>query len=231
MYRAVIFDLDGTLLNTLGALAYCTNLVMDRWDLRHLSEEEMKKIVGDGYRMQIRRALLLAGDRELIHYEEALPLYMSVFSRDCMRGVVPYPGIPELLAKLKDRGIAIACFSNKPDAQTVENIEGIFGKGYFDVIRGAREGVPRKPDPAGALEIADLLGAPPSECLYLGDTNTDMETGRNAGMDTVGALWGFRDREELEAFHPLALAEGPAGVLAIALSGPGDGSGRSHRGT
>lgn len=214
-YKAVIFDLDGTLLNTLEALAWCTNRTLDTWNLPHLTEEDMKTIVGDGYRMQIRRALLKAGDTGLTHYEEALPIYMEHFARDSLRGVRPYPGIRELLEYLKESGIAIACFSNKPDAQAVENIEHVFGKGYFDRIRGARENFPKKPDPAGALEIAASLGLSPGECLYLGDTNTDMKTGKNACMDTIGVLWGFRSREELIAFGPSAVISEPKEIRQI----------------
>ena len=122
-------------------------------------------------------------------------------------------GIPELLQELKARGIRIAVLSNKPHARTVENIEAVFGKGYFDIVAGQKDDVPKKPDPSGALKAAKLCGADPSECLYFGDTNTDMKTGKNAKMTTVGVLWGFRGREELAAFHPEFLLEKPQDIL------------------
>ena len=215
MYRLCIFDLDGTLLNTIGALTYVTNETLAAFGLGPVPQEEMKHMVGDGYRKQVERSLRWCGDETLSHYEEALPLYMEYFSRDCMRGVAPYEGISELLSFLKERGIRMAVFSNKPHAQTVKNIETIFGRGYFDAVRGEQPGTPKKPAPDGALLICRELGVSPEECLYLGDTNTDMRTGAAAGMDTVGVLWGFRDRGELEASHPRYLAAHPSEVEAI----------------
>lgn len=217
MIKAAVFDLDGTLLNTLSALTFCTNEVLRSFHMKEIQEEDTRKIVGDGYRMQITRALRLSGDPELTHLEEACRRYMKVFAANCMRDVHPYDGVPELLKFLKERGIKIACFSNKPDAQAVENIETIFGKGYFDEIRGERKGTPKKPDPAGALAIAKDFGVTPAECIYLGDTNTDMKTGLAAGMFTIGVLWGYRGRDELESFHPQFLAETPADVKTLIL--------------
>jgi len=215
MYRLCIFDLDGTLLNTVGALTYATNLTLDQFGLGHVSPEQIKRIVGDGYRMQMERALKLCGDEALTHHEESLPIYMENFSKYCMKDVAPYDGIPHLLEYLKGKGIKIAVFSNKPHHQAMENIETIFGAGYFDVIRGEQPGTPKKPDPAGALIICRELLIAPEECLYLGDTNTDMKTGIAAGMDTVGVTWGFRDREELLSFGPKYLADHPAEVEKI----------------
>ena len=116
-------------------------------------------------------------------------------------------GIRELLASLKEMGVHVAVLSNKPHEQAIVNIETFFGKGYFDVVRGEQAGTPKKPAPDGAFAICRELGIKQEECLYLGDTNTDMETGLNAGMDTVGVLWGFRNREELEGCHPQEVAE------------------------
>ena len=103
--------------------------------------------------------------------------------------------------------------SNKPDAQAKKTVEYVFGAGYFDTVIGEQEGVPKKPDPSGALKAAKICGADPSECLYFGDTNTDMKTGKNAKMTTVGVLWGFRGREELAAFQPEFLLEKPLDIL------------------
>ena len=215
MYRLCIFDLDGTLLNTIGALTYATNKTLEVFGLGPIVPEQTKRIVGDGYRTQMERALRLCGDEKLVHYEESLPVYMDNFSRYCMKDVAPYDGIPHLLSYLREHGIKMAVFSNKPHHQAVENIETIFGKDCFDAVRGEQTGVPKKPAPDGALLICRELGISPEECLYLGDTNTDMKTGIAAGMDTVGVLWGFRGREELESFHPKYLAEHPSQVESI----------------
>lgn len=215
MYRLCMFDLDGTLLNTIGALTYTTNQTLAVFGLRPIVPEETKRIVGDGYRKQMERALRLAGDEGLSHYEESLPIYMENFEKYCMRDVVPYDGILHLLEYLKEKEVKIAVFSNKPHDQAVKNIEAVFGKGYFQAVRGEQPGTPKKPAPDGALILCRELGVQPADCLYLGDTNTDMRTGLAAGMDTVGVLWGFRGREELESLHPHYIVEYPSEVEEI----------------
>ena len=209
MIRCCIFDLDGTLLNTLDALTYTTNLTLKEFGYGPVDPEHIKQFEGDGYRMQVKRALMNSGDKELLHYEEALSAYTRLFAEHCLYHVRPYEGIPELLQKLKAQGIRIAVLSNKPHARTVENIEAVFGKGYFDIVAGQKDDVPKKPDPAGVNRILEEFGCKPEECLYFGDTNTDMQTGLNAKAHTVGVTWGFRDRAELEAFHPDFVIDDP----------------------
>ncbi|MCI8661115.1 MAG: HAD family hydrolase [Lachnospiraceae bacterium] len=212
MIGCCIFDLDGTLLDTLKALTYTTNLVMKHFGLGMVDEEHMKNFVGDGYKMQLERALRFCGDEKLRYLQESFPIYTELFARHCLHEVKPYEGIPELLAGLKDKNIRIAVLSNKPHARTLENIETIFGKGYFDYIAGEQPGIPKKPDPAGVLRILEALEMKKSECLYFGDTNTDMKTGLSAGLETVGVTWGFRERQELEAFHPGFVIDHPRQV-------------------
>lgn len=214
MIRCCIFDLDGTLLNTLKALTLTTNLVMKHFGYGEVDEAHIKKFVGDGYKLLMERALRYCGDEKLEHYEESLILYTKLFAEHSMFEVRPYDGIPELLEQLKERGIMIAVLSNKPHARTVENIESVFGKGYFDYVAGEQPGIPKKPDPAGVVKILKQLGVKPEECLYFGDTNTDMETGLGAGLTTAGVTWGFRDRKELESFHPQYVIDHPGEVLA-----------------
>ena len=213
MIRCCIFDLDGTLLNTLKALTRTTNLVLEHFGYRPADEAHVKLFVGDGYRNQMKRALSYSGDEKLEHYEESLPLYTEIFVKNCMYEVKPYEGIRELLEGLKSRGIRIAVLSNKPHARTVENIETVFGKGYFDCVLGEQPGIPKKPDPAGVRRILGQFGVKPEECLYFGDTNTDMRTGLGAGLMTVGVTWGFRDRTELESFHPQYVISHPEEVF------------------
>ena len=215
MYHCSIFDLDGTLLDTIHALAYTTNRVLERLGLGTVDEEHLKHFVGDGYRKQMERCLAYAGDPEGRLLEKSLPIYMEEFAKYCLYQVKPYDGIMEMADFLKTRGVKLAVLSNKPHARTVETIESIFGKGYFDGIAGEREGVPKKPDPTGVFVLAEELQVELSECLYFGDTNTDMRTGINAGVDTVGVLWGFRDRKELEEFHPSYLISHPSEVKRI----------------
>ena len=130
-----------------------------------------------------------------------------------MYRVRPYEGIPELLAALKAQGIKIAVFSNKPHAETINVIETLFGKEYFDVIQGQKEEVAIKPSPEGVFQIFAQLKVTAADVLYLGDTATDMKTGKNAGIFTVGALWGFRERRELEEGGANVLIEHPLELL------------------
>ncbi|MCD8122681.1 MAG: HAD family hydrolase [Clostridiales bacterium] len=213
MFTYCVFDLDGTLLDTVHALWVSVNLTLDHFGYSPSDKSLIRKFVGDGYRMLMKRALLYSGDEKLEHYEESLKVYMDFFAQHSMDGVKPYEGIPELLKELKRRGIRITVFSNKPDAQAVSNIETVFGKGYFDFIAGEKAGVPRKPDPAGVFRIMDELGERPEQGIYFGDTNTDMRTGLAAGLTTVGVCWGFRGREELESFHPQYVIDRPAEVF------------------
>ncbi len=212
-YKCLIFDLDGTLVNSIHALTYCTNLSLEKFGLGPLTEEQMMTIVGDGYKMQMKRSLAACGDTDEAHYEAILPVYMEIFGKYCNYEMHPYDGIVELTSKAKELGLKIAVVSNKPDAQAKKTVEYVFGAGYFDTVIGEQEGVPKKPDPSGALKAAKICGADPSECLYFGDTNTDMKTGKNAKMTTVGVLWGFRSREELAAFQPEFLLEKPLDIL------------------
>ena len=165
----------------------------------------------------MERALISCGDRELVHYEEAVKNYADIFKDCCLYQVEAYDGIRELLEFLKSHKIKTAVLSNKPHPRTLDNVEGVFGKGYFDLVYGEREeaGIRRKPAPDGVWSILEEFGAERSQCLYFGDTNTDMETGKNAGVDTVGVTWGFRPRKELEAYGPRLIADHPSQVIAF----------------
>ena len=213
MRKAVIFDLDGTLSDSIHSIKYCADRALEPLGYGPFSEEQYKYFVGDGVVNLIKRALAAGGDEEGIHLEEALARYRELFAVDCMYQVKPYDGIPELLQALKERGIRLAVLSNKPHAETIRVIETLFGSDTFDVLQGQVEGVPIKPDPAGAFCIMEQLGLKPEDVLYLGDTATDMKTGKGAGAFTVGALWGFRTREELEESHADAIIEHPLELL------------------
>ena len=215
MYRLCIFDLDGTLLNTVSALMYSTNQTLAAFGLGTVGPEQIKQMVGDGYKKQMERALRSFGEEALQYHEASLPIYMENFAKYCMKDVVPYEGIPELLDYLKKKKLLIAVFSNKPHHQAVENIRQVFGENFFDLVRGEQAGIPKKPAPDGALAICRELSVRPQECLYLGDTNTDMKTGAAAGMDTVGVTWGFRSRGELESFGPKYLVDHPDEVRQL----------------
>lgn len=215
MYKCCIFDLDGTLINTVYALTRTINLTLEYFGLEPIGYEETKIFVGDGYKKFVSRAFAFRGKESPEVLEEAYPVYNRFFQENCLYRIEAYDGMKELLAYLKEQGIRIAVLTNKGQRQAVENIETVFGQGYFDMITGEREGLGRKPDPSGALYTASSLGVTPGQCLYFGDTNTDMRTGIAAGMDTVGVTWGFRGREELEQFHPMKIISHPSEVMEI----------------
>lgn len=214
MKRAVIFDLDGTLSDSLASIKYSADLTMEEFGYGPFTAEQYKYFVGDGAANLIKRCLKAGGDEELIHFERAYARYREVFQENCMYRVRPYEGIEELLAALKSYEVKIAVLSNKPHAETVNVIETLFGKGYFDVIQGQKQDLPIKPDPAGVFLIRERLGLSLNEILYVGDTCTDMKTGKAAGVFTLGALWGFRDRRELEENHADAVISHPLELLA-----------------
>lgn len=197
-YRACIFDLDGTLCDSVESIAWSGNQMLADLGMRQASLEDYKIFVGDGVDVLMRRLLRFGGDEEGRRFDEAKRRYMEYFQEGCLYNVKAYPGVPETLEALKKQGAKLAVLSNKPHGNTKDVIEKVFGPGFFDLVQGQSELFPRKPAPDGALYLAGQFGAAPGECLYVGDTGTDMKTGRAAGMYTVGVLWGFRDREELE---------------------------------
>lgn len=196
--KAVIFDLDGTLLDTIKSIELCGNKALKEYGYEPIPREKYCYFAGDGAKELVCRMLRERGDEELKDLDKVYEKYCEFFQTDCLYQVDPYEGIPELLEKMKEAGMKMAVLSNKPHGRTVDVIEKFFGKGYFDWVQGQKDGLPKKPSPKGALEIVEKWRMDPKDCLYVGDTDTDMKTGKSAGMYTVGVLWGFRNRKELE---------------------------------
>lgn len=218
-YDAAIFDLDGTTANTLENLAFCANHVIAEYGLSPVETEKYRYFVGDGSRVQIRRLLTFKdryhgpGDDPFL--EEVFTKYLDFFSDHCADGVTVYDGMPELLKSLSEHNITCAVFSNKPHKQACKVVDSIYPEGTFAHVLGQMDSCPRKPDPAGALRLAEKMQVTPEKCIYVGDTNTDMQTGKNAGMYTIGVLWGFRDREELEKAGADIIVSAPADILNL----------------
>ena len=223
MYRACIFDLDGTLTDTLDSLEYSVNETMKETGMRPITKEQCRAFVGNGAKVLIEKALRASGDEELAHFDEAFSAYQRIFDANCTYKVKPYPGVPMLLGELKNRGIKLGVLSNKPDRQAVHVVEEIFGKGVFDIVQGQRDGVPRKPDPSAALSMAGEFGADVSETLYIGDSEVDVATGRAAQMDTIAVSWGFRSREELKSAGADRIADTADEILQIIKNRRDDG--------
>lgn len=215
MYKAVLFDLDGTLADSLESIAYGANKALEAKGFSPHPVENYKYYAGDGADMLIKRALKDAGDEAGEFFDETFSLYQDIFKEDCTYKVKAFDGIFELLEELKARGIKIGVISNKPHLRSVDVVNTLFGEDYFDIVVGQKEGVPKKPDPASTLDGARQLGVLPRECIYAGDTDVDMQNGNAAGMFTVGVLWGFRKREELLENHAHAIIETPRELINL----------------
>lgn len=215
MYRACIFDLDGTLTDSLESLTYSVNETMKELKLPEITSEQCREFVGNGAKVLIEKTLKALGDEGLTRFDEAFAAYQRIFDKCCTYRVKPYPGIPEMLRTMKERGMKLGVLSNKPDRQAVHVVEEIFGKEVFDHIQGQKEGIPRKPDPTALLAIAGEFGASPSETLYIGDSEVDGATGKAAGIDTILVSWGFRSRDVLEAAEPYCIADTTEEILEI----------------
>lgn len=211
MYKAVLFDLDGTLTDTLADIADAMNRALRLHDLPQWPVEAYRYLVGNGARVLARRCV-----RERQELAEAVrQTYQAYYETHNLVRTRPYDGVPELLAALQARGMRLAVLSNKPDADTKAVVRHFFPAIAFDVVRGQVEGVPVKPDPAGALAVAAEMGIAPGEFLYLGDTSVDMQCALAAGMHPVGAVWGFRTAQELTDSGAEHLAQTPDDLLTI----------------
>ena len=213
-YDAVLFDLDGTLLDTLEDLADSVNAVLRRMGCPEHPVEAYKYFIGQGFSVLAGRSLP-PGERNPARIGECVAGAKAEYARRWTRRTHPYPEVPGLLDELSRRGVRLAILSNKPHEFTRDMVRHFLPGWRFDEVLGGREGVPAKPDPTAALGICARLAIPPARFAYVGDSGTDMQTARRAGMYAVGVLWGFRGREELLADGAQVLIETPAGLLPL----------------
>lgn len=216
MYKVCIFDLDGTIADTVESIAHVGNQTLRAFGLLEIPVKDYNFYAGDGADVQVKRMLAAVPGGDKVDYEEVRTQYRKWFAENPFYHVKPYDGILELLEGLKAQGIKIAVLSNKPHGAAVEVVHKIFGQDMFHKIQGQTSEIPRKPSPIGALAVAKEFGALPQECLYCGDTNTDMDTGKAAGMFTIGVTWGFRPRTELEEHHADKIVDQPSEILELA---------------
>jgi phosphoglycolate phosphatase len=201
MKKLVIFDLDGTLINTIADLGACTNYALQRLGYPTHDIESYKLKVGNGINNLFRRALPegVKTDENVLRVRREFIPYYNVHNTDLSR---PYPGMSELLDELQAQGILMAVASNKYQEATMKIITELFPNIRFSVILGQREGVNIKPDPQIVYDILKVTDVKKEDVFYVGDSGVDMQTGLNAGVETCGVTWGFRSRKELESFHP-----------------------------
>lgn len=196
MYKAIIWDLDGTLLNTLTDLHSAVNAALAECGLPARTVEEVRCFVGNGIPNLIARAVPAGTDEK--KEAEVLASFLSYYTEHMNDHTAPYEGILPLLDDLREKGVRMAVVSNKADYATAELTRLHFGD-RLDAAVGAREGVPKKPAPDGVFTALDALGVPAAAAVYIGDSEVDVATGKNAGMDVIAVSWGFRDVETLRA--------------------------------
>ena len=196
MVKLCIFDLDGTVLDTVETIAYYGNYALAQNGIAPIDSREYQYLAGTGAANLIRKMLSFRGCDEGL-FEKVFRDYNAAYNGDVTYRSSIFPGLKEALDAVKRLVIRLAIVSNKPDFATKLVLSKLYGEDYFVDVVGQQEGVPLKPDPTAVQAVMKRQGVTPEECLYFGDTSTDMLTGKNAGMFTVGVLWGFRGREEL----------------------------------
>lgn len=217
-YAAALFDLDGTLVDSLADIGGAVNHALASHGLPVHPIEAYRSFVGEGVRRLVERALPV-GQLELA--TTVLVAYRRHYAEHLLVHTAPFPGIAALLDALVARGLRLAVLSNKPDDATRTIVRALFSRWSPEPVHGERPGVPRKPDPTAALEIAGALGVEPERCLFIGDSGIDMRTARNAGMLPVGVLWGLRSAEELTRSGAHALIAHPLELLGL-IEGQGE---------
>ncbi len=207
--RAVLFDLDGTLTDTLADIAAAMNRALGLHGLPPFPVNDYRYLVGDGAKKLAERAVRGRLDLQAAVLRD----YQAYYETHNLVATRPYDGVSELLQALDSCGLRLCVLSNKPDADTCRVVRHFFPGVPFADVRGQREGVPVKPDPTAALDVARKLDIPPEAFLYLGDTAVDMRCARAAGMRPIGVLWGFRTAEELTASGAERLIKQPMALL------------------
>ena len=213
-FKAVIFDLDGTLLDTLDDLADSANRVLTSHRLPVHPVDSYRYFVGDGLQTLVER-ILPEEKRNPETIGQVVLDFKEDYSRNWRVKSRMYAGVDVMLNGLQDAGLVLSVLSNKPHEFTTVCVQQMLPAWTFDPLLGARPDVPKKPDPAAAIEIASLLQLDPAEILYLGDTATDMKTANGAGMFAVGALWGFRTADELTANGAAKIISKPQQLLDL----------------
>ncbi len=194
----VIFDLDGTLAYTMDDLTTAINNMLTNLGYKTRSKTELLKFINNGAREFVRRSLpKLVQDSDFI-VDSAVDVYETEYKKCYLEKTHPYDGIIEVLENLKSDGVKIAVLSNKQDSFVKDIIYKLFGKNFFSVVQGQTPSMPTKPDPVSSFYICKQMGVKPSNCFFVGDSDVDVKTAKNAGMTSIGVLWGYRAKEVLE---------------------------------
>lgn len=215
MYKTILFDLDGTLLNTLEDLANSTNYALAQYGMPLRSLEEIRQFVGNGIAKLIERAVPEGTDAEL--WEQVFSCFKSYYKEHCNDKTAPYPGVRELLTDLLAAGYRMAIVSNKAH-EAVLALRDLYYSGMSAIGEQEAAGLRKKPAPDMVYRIMEELGSRPEETLYVGDSEVDFATAQNAGLDCLLVSWGFRDRDLLESLEPTGLVDDTEAAKAWIMS-------------
>lgn len=214
MIKCVIFDLDGTLVNTIDDLGLaCDYLLRQKGIEPKWTERDYKDFVGNGAKLLVKRAF--GGKLTEEELEEQYRLFKIKYDEIKLEHAFAYSGIKEVVYVLKENGIKLAVCTNKPDVAAKGMVTSIFGESTFDAVVGALDDVPKKPDPTSAKTILNKLNVAPDECIWIGDSSVDIETAKNLGCESVAVTWGFRSFEHLFASCPTAIIDEPKNILSF----------------
>lgn len=213
-FKAAIFDLDGTLLDTLKDIAQSVNMVLMHLGKPPIALDEYRYLVGEGAKKLIERAL----GKDISKANEALLLFKKFYATRWHATTKVYDGIESMLKDLEDSNVRLGILSNKPDDFVQECVKYYFPNISFSYIAGQKEGIKRKPDPAGAFKALEALHVKASEACFVGDTKTDMQTAKNANIKALGVAWGFRDEKELFAHGALEVFQNPKALKEYILT-------------
>lgn len=212
-FKGIIFDLDGTLLNTLADIGYYINRILAKYGYPLFPVEKVNTIVGWGLKKALYKALPAGGGDDDSYLSKLTAELIAEYNSDPVIKTVPYPGIPELIKKLSDKKIMMSIFSNKSQPVTLQVVDKIFGLSTFKTVLGSDAGFPRKPDPSGALEVIRRMGLDKKDILYIGDTILDHQTAVGAGLRDISVTWGFRSMGSLKEQGATDFVDSPEEIL------------------
>ncbi|MBQ3970453.1 MAG: HAD family hydrolase [Clostridia bacterium] len=213
-YDACVFDLDGTLIDSLGDLASCCNEALSLYELPTHNIEEYRYFVGSGIKNLIKRSMGSKADDEKL-FISVYRAFNMLYEVKCLEKTKPYDGIIKMLSKLKESGVKVAVLSNKSDEFANRIVNALFEKGEFDVVWGKKENFPIKPEPESLYAVLDELKCDKSKCLYIGDSDVDVITAKNADIHFCGVEWGFRGEEELSTAGAETIVKNPNDILNL----------------
>ncbi len=213
-YKAAVFDLDGTLVDSAADLGNAVNRVLESRGFPVHEISRYQDFIGNGAEMMVKRALPEQHRGEVM-LKECLSDFMSDYHKNFDVDTVLYEGIAELLDHLSEKSIVLTLLTNKPEEITFKLNENLLSKWNFQVVMGSRDGLPKKPDPTGARMLLEQIGIPGEQTVYFGDSGVDMKTAVSAGMVPIGVLWGFREKEELQNDGAKYIIETPLEILEM----------------